>query len=259
MADQDQDRIEGEEPANWDQAQNHAAETVDDVATDTSDRLDLEEEDRLPWLDSDYDDDGNTGVDNGRILGFVLLGLVALAAIVGGIWWASHRQTDPNLVADGSLIQASDAPYKEAPKDPGGKTFAGTGDTSFAVSEGQTRAVKLGEGAAAPAAAGVRPSIDLGAKPGAAPVAGAAGTDAPAAGGVGVQVAAFSTQATAEAGWGRLVAQHSALSGVPHRVVEGKADIGTVYRLQAVVSDAAGANALCSKLKAAGLNCQVKN
>ena len=42
-------------------------------------------------------------------------------------------------------------------------------------------------------------------------------------------------------------------------VVEGKADIGTVYRLQALAGDASGANDLCSRLKAAGVACQVKN
>jgi hypothetical protein len=45
---------------------------------------------------------------------------------------------------------------------------------------------------------------------------------------------------------------------VKHRVVQGSADIGTVYRLQAVAPDAAAANALCSQLKAAGIACQVK-
>jgi hypothetical protein len=42
-------------------------------------------------------------------------------------------------------------------------------------------------------------------------------------------------------------------------VVEGKADIGTVYRLQALAGDAAGATDLCARLKAAGVACQVKN
>ncbi|MDR2858363.1 MAG: SPOR domain-containing protein, partial [Novosphingobium sp.] len=49
------------------------------------------------------------------------------------------------------------------------------------------------------------------------------------------------------------------LAGLRHRVIEGRADIGTVYRLQAVPGDAAAAQALCARLKAAGLACQVKN
>ena len=74
-----------------------------------------------------------------------------------------------------------------------------------------------------------------------------------------MQVGAFSSQATAEAGWTKLVAQaNGALSGVSHRVVAGTADNGTIYRLQAVAPDRAAAAALCSKLKGAGISCQVK-
>jgi hypothetical protein len=76
---------------------------------------------------------------------------------------------------------------------------------------------------------------------------------------VGVQVGAYSSKAAAEAGWDKLVGQAGgALSGLSHRVVEGSADIGKVYRLQAVAGDAGAANALCAKLKGAGISCQVK-
>jgi hypothetical protein len=257
----------GHEPV----ASHYDEATYNAEAEAEADRLAFNEEERLPWLEADDEYTEYEGSDTGRILGFVILGLIALAAIVGGIWWATHRTPDPALVADGSTIEAPEQPYKEAPKDPGGKTFDGTGDTSFAVSEGQTRPARLGQAgasggtsgataAATPAATGgvgaAKPGVDAGsAKPAAAP--SAAGGSAPA-GGVGVQVGAFSSQASAEAAWSRLVQAHSVLSGVRHRVVEGKADIGTVYRLQAVPGDAAAANALCGRLKAGGLACQVK-
>lgn len=212
--------------------------------TGTLDLQDIDE--RLPWLESDDDLDQDNG-DGGRVLSFVVGGLVALAAIVGGIWWISHRSDEPVAVADGGVIEAPKVAYKEAPKNPGGKTFDGTGDSSFAVSEGQTRAARLGETPAAKASATPAPKASAS---GAAP--------APAAGGVGVQVGAYSNKASAEAGWTRLQQGNEALSGVSHRVVEGKADIGTVYRLQAVAGDLAAANALCGKLKAAGVACQVK-
>ncbi|MFY8195162.1 MAG: SPOR domain-containing protein, partial [Novosphingobium sp.] len=95
-------------------------------------------------------------------------------------------------------------------------------------------------------------------KPSASASTGAAPKSAAATGGVGVQVGAFSSNAAAEAGWQKLLGNHEALKGLPHRVIEGKADIGTVYRLQAVAGDVASANALCSKLQAGGLKCQVK-
>jgi SPOR domain len=216
------------------------------------------ERERLPWLDADDDDDDTAGGDGARMFGFVLIGLVALAAIVGGIWWASHRMSGPALVADGSVIQPPAQPYKEAPKDPGGKTFDGTGDSAFAVSEGQTRPAKLGEGSA--------PTVSPAPQPGLIPVkpplptkaAAPLTAPAPAAKGPVVQVAAYTSRADAEAGWSRLAAQYSALSGLKHQIVEGQADIGTVYRLQVVPGETGGASALCSKLKAAGLACQVK-
>lgn len=235
-----------------------------------SGQLALDDDDRLPWLDAD-DDDYESETGTGRVLGLVVLGLIALATIVGGIWWASHRNSDPALVADGSTIPAPSEAYKEAPKDPGGKTFDGTGNTAFAVSEGQNRPARLGE-APPPAVSGAvpRPGFELARPPaGAAPTApgkapvgatsgSAATTPAAGASGPAVQVGAYSSRALAEAAWGRMVQQYSALSGQRYRIVEGKADIGTVFRLQAIPGDASAAQALCSRLKSSGLACQVK-
>lgn len=233
------------------------------AAADEPEQLSLGDDDvRLPWLEAGDDDGAEAGTGAGQLLGMVVLGLLALGLIVGAIWWATRRQADNTLVADGSVITAPDQPYKERPKDPGGKTFAGTGDTSFAVSEGQTRTTRLDSADAKPGFASVPKPSDAPAAgaAGAAGGAAAAGAAQPAAaGGVGVQVGAFSSKATAEAGWSKLQQQHSALSGLSHRVVEGKADIGTVYRLQAVAADAGAARSLCAQLRSAGAACQVKN
>lgn len=204
---------------------------------------------RLPWLEADDEDEEDyQGYNTGQLIGLLVLGLLAIAVIGGGIWWAMQHRKNNQLQADGSIIAAPKQPYKERPKDPGGKTFEGTGDTSFAVSEGQTRPAKLSDRPEA------KPAADAASKP-----TGSAGTGGSDVSGVGVQVAAYSTREQAEAGWTRLSGQYEALSGIRHRVVEGQADIGTVYRLQAVPGDAATAHALCSRLKAAGLACQVKN
>ena len=229
-----------------------------------------DENEKLPWLDSDEDDEAQSS-DGGRVLGLVVLGLIALATIVGGIWWSTHRTPDPTLVADGSTIAAPSQAYKEAPKNPGGKTFDGTGNTAFAVSEGQTRPAKLGEGGAPvappPGGAAVKPGFDAikpsvtvaSASPAASTHAAAkAAANASSVAGPVVQVGAYSTHASAEAAWSRLSQQYSALSGQRHQTVEGKADIGTVFRLQALPGDADAAQALCNNLKSAGLACQVK-
>ena len=223
-----------------------------------TERLALDDEDeRLPWLESSDDEDyaESEGSDMGHTLRLGLLAMAALAAIVLGIYWITHRNPDPALTPDGSLVAAEATPYKEAPKDPGGKTFDGTGDSAFAVSEGQTRSAKLGD-AGASAVPASRPSLTSVKVPASSATPSAA-SSATAKGPV-VQVGAYSTQATAETGWSKLAAQYSALAGLKHQIVEGQADIGTVYRLQVLPGESGGAQALCSRLKAAGLACQVK-
>lgn len=237
--------------------------------------LDEADDERLPWLESGEDEYYDDAPDMGRILGMFLLGVVALAAIVGGIWWSTHRTPDTTLVADGGTIKAPAQPYKQAPTKPGGKTFEGTGDTAFAVSEGKSHAARLGEAGVPASGDAARPSVDLSpkppaptsvratasaaARPAATPSAAAAPAGAPAGGpGTLVQVGAYSTRASAEAAWSRLTGQYGALSGQRHQIVEGQADIGTVFRLQALPGSASAAHALCGRLKGSGLACQVK-
>jgi len=240
----------------WDEEPGKPFDVSAEMAEPAGDRLALGDEERLPWLESADDIDGeDEDSGNGRLIGFAVMGLVVLAALVGGIWYASNRTAGP-AGADGSLIEASREPYKVAPKDPGGKTFEGTGDSSFKVSEGEKPVANLA-GSASPTPA-VAPSPTPSAKPSAGATPAPKPTQAAATGGVGVQVGAFSSNAAAEAGWQKLIANHEALKGLSHRVVEGKADIGTVYRLQAVAGDLASASALCSRLQAGGLKCQVK-
>lgn len=230
---------------------NAAAQDVHEALDDAGEHaaahpaLGLDEEERLPWLESADDDDDEGAIDSGRLVRLALIGVGLLVAIVGALWFFSHRGPADDQVA-GGVIAAPSEPYKEAPKDAGGKTFAGTGDSAFAVSEGKNAAPKLG-GADTPV-----PAASTGA-------AGGAGAAAADAGGVGVQVGAYSTQAAAEAGWSRLSSAHESLKALRHRVLQGTADIGTVYRLQAVAPDLAAANALCAGLKGQGVACQVKH
>lgn len=227
----------------------------------------LHDEERLPWLDAG-EDERDEGVDAARVWTFVLAGLTLLILIAAGVWWTAHRRDEASQLANGSIIAAPPGSIKDAPRNPGGKTFDGTGDSSFAVSQGHSPGANLARsgdhaddvggaatargpqtGAEGPAVA--TPDV-LSAT---ATVAGAANT----VGGIGVQVGAFSTQQAAQGAWEHLAKSYDALSGSAHRIVEGKADIGTVYRLQAVAGSAGAAMALCVRLKAAGLNCQVTN
>ncbi len=210
--------------------------------------LDLADDESLPWLDSGDEDEGGDGFDASRLMLLSLLALVALAAVIGGIWFVAN-QTSDEPTPDGSLIAAPDEPYKTRPEDPGGKTFAGTGDTSFAVGEGQTREGQLADRAPVPTREPNAPSIASTMNE---------GEREPQARGIAVQVGAYPRRADAEAAWQSLTRQTEALNSVRHRVVEAQVDIGTVYRLQAMTGDRSSANDLCAALKNDGLACFVK-
>lgn len=210
---------------------------------DTEGRLALDDGDkRPPWLESVDDDHDDEGVDLSRVGRFLTIAVLVLTAIGGGAWYVAHRLSAPPA-GDGSIIAAPDTPYKVRPDDPGGKSFAASGDTSYAVGEGFDRRSRLAE----------RPTIAL-----PSPSASSSSPVAAAAVGVPVQVGAYSTEAEARAGWQFLTANYEPLSGHSHRIVEGRADIGTVYRLQAIAGDVDAARDLCRRLRASGLECRVK-
>ena len=217
--------------------------------------LDLaDEEEPLPWLESDYDEE-DQGVDTGRLIGFVLLSLVALASILAAVWFFMRDKPDPDLMPEGSIIEAPAGAVKERPDDAGGKTFEGTGNIAPTVGEGQSTEGRLGTGANPDPAP--KPSIDA-ATSGAATGANTAATTGSSAGSVGVQVGAYSSRESANAAWGTLKGQTSLLNGVSSRIVEGEVDGAKAYRLQAVADDGAAANTLCNALKNDGIACQVK-
>jgi len=238
---------------------------ADDATWNSRGDGDLLGEERLPWLESDDDLDYEPGLPTGRLVLFGVIALVLLAVVIGGVWWLFGRNVG-EPPADGSIIAAPEEPYKVKPEDEGGKTFAGTGDTSFAVGEGQTREGRLAERAPTPTptptTSAPAPSIasTISDEPAAAPRPSPAPTPTaePVPAGTAVQVGAFPRRDVAEEAWQRLTRQTEALSGVRHRVVEARVDIGRVYRLQALPGDRASAQRLCSALKSDGLACFVK-
>ena len=210
-------------------------------------QLALDEADlRLPWLEA-ADEDDDEGLDWSRVGRFLAFfaGFVLLAALA--FWLLRDWQLAPPE-GDGSVIAAPDAPYKVRPENPGGKTFAGTGDTSYKVGEGIEREARIAQKQPDPEPAA----------PAAAEEPAPASEPGPQVSGVGVQVGAYSTEAAAQKGWQTLTQRYQRLGDFDRRIIEGRADIGTVFRLQAVTGSTASANALCSELKANGIECQVK-
>ncbi len=261
-------------------------EEVDGGNNDASDssrsELNLAEEDSLPWLEADEAEDQGGGVDTAQLVGFLSLLAAVLLVVVGLIWYVSSRADGPAMIADGSTIEAPDGPYKERPEDAGGKEFPGTGDVAPGVGEGLAPEGQLASSTSANAgaedlnvamppiagengAAGsktVKAETGSGSKAasGSASASGsdAAATQSGATGGVGVQLAAYTSKARAEEGWTELARRSQLLSGLNHRVVQGKIAMGTVYRLQAVTANRAAADQLCRGLKSEGMDCQVK-
>lgn len=241
-------------------AEDEGRENITEVSQDPE--LELGDEDaRLPWLENDDEEEQYEGYNTGHLVGLVLLGLLALGVIGGGIWWATQSGRDETLVANGETIEAPDAPYKKRPENPGGKVFEGTGDSSFAVSEGDSRQARLerqdtsGQGSVTPDGDKPRETSDKRVKQQVSgETAESARSNAP-----GVQIGAYSNREQAEAGWRQLSSQYDVLGGMKYRIVEGQADIGKVFRLQALPGDRSAARSLCSRLQASGLNCYVKD
>lgn len=231
--------------------------------TDTDRELSLQDEDRLPWLESVDHDDEDEGVSNTKMLGFVLAALLALGLVVGGTWWLRAQGDGPK--GDGTLIAAQEGDYKVKPNDPGGMKVEGQGDSAFAASEGAEANGKV-DMAAKPEApvAVVKEPAAAAAKPVAvgkatvsaavAPVASKlAAAPLPTAGGGIVQLGAFGSQATADQAWGAMVAKTPALGRLSKSVEQANVNGKSVYRLRANAGTAAAAAALCRSLS----NCMV--
>jgi hypothetical protein len=209
-----------------------------------NDRLNLDDNNRLPWLETA---DGYAAEANGSPMRTALLavaGLVLLAAIAGGVYWLQPGQTGgPN--GTGELIVAPKGNYKEKPADAGGKSFEGEGDSAFAASEGRKTGAVLA----------VPPAGPVTAKP-ATPTATA--TNKAPASAVLVQLGAFGDSAKAETAWTGLNKRFGFLAGIDRKIAQANVEGGgRVFRLQAVTANSTEAQQLCAKLKAAGENCLI--
>jgi hypothetical protein len=233
-------------------------------------QLDLEDEDRLPWLEPAGGDDEEEGVSPLKLLGFIIAGLALLGVIVGGIWWLQNRNV--GLAGEGKLIAAPQDSYKIAANEADAKKFEGEGDASYAASEGVAReghidASRVPEapitGTTPPASqpkppVATRPSASVNApvtdetKVKAAPVVAK-----PAAGGAMIQLGAYASQSGAKDAWSKLSKRFAYLAPLGMAVEPAEVGGGTVYRLRATAGSQA--STICGKLKVAGESCLVVN
>jgi SPOR domain len=142
-----------------------------------------------------------------------------------------------------------------------GKSGSGSADPDAATPAAKT-APAIGTGAAATAPPAVAsPPVSPPAGPPAAatpPVqAVVAGSQSPAAaspatgsaGGFGIQLGAFGSEAAANSEWQALSGRYSELKGLSPHIVAAQAGSARVFRLQAAVGDEARARSLCTSLK----------
>lgn len=222
-------------------------------AWEEEEQLDLADEDEdLPWLEADeYEEEG--GFDF-RLIWITLLGLAVIAALLYGLWWMMQDRPDPEMVPDGSTIEAPDGAYKVRPEEGGGSEVEGTGSQAFQAAEGeQDRSRVAGEdGGDSP-----RPSIDR-SQSGEAGASGSGASTTDSGSNVYVQIGAFGSEADAEAAWRSAAGRFSALSGMEHRVIPADVNGATIYRLQAIASDRANADATCRAIRNGGGDCYIR-
>ncbi|WP_022683065.1 SPOR domain-containing protein [Sphingobium bisphenolivorans] len=230
-------------------------------------RLDLDDEDRLPWLEPGIEDDEDRGLSPLKLLGFILFGLILIGAVVAGLWFVQNR-VGGGAAGEGKLIPAPQGDYKLPAKEADAKKFEGEGDASYAASEGVAR-----DGRIDPSRVPEAPITPTGVAKNVKPVTpekpaqqvttrvadataakprGAAAR--PAAGGT-IQLGAYGSQSGARDAWKRLSQRFTYLAPLTMSIEAAEVGGSTVYRLRAVAGKQA--STLCGKLKVAGESCLV--
>jgi cell division septation protein DedD len=232
---------------------------------------DLNEEDRLPWLEAVEEEDEREGPSALKLIAAVIIGLLCIGAVVGTLFWLGNRGARSGT----ELIPAPEGAYKVAPDDPGGMQVQGEGDTSQAASQGADPQGNLAmrtpeapvagpQAAPAPAPAQAQPQAQAQAQaqpqpqpqPRPAPAPQPAAPAQPQASGPSatVQLGAFSSQASATGAWGVLAGRFRYLAPLSHSVVPAQVGGRTLYRLRA---NGPGAGDICRRLQVAGEDCTV--
>ena len=236
------------------------------------DRVDLREEDRLPWLETVAADEPE-GPSAGRVVVAVLLGLGVLALIIFGLYKLQSRPA----AGEGELIAAQEGDYKVKPDEPGGLKVDGEGDSAIATSAGKgagNGAIDLnavperpvaGKHAAptADAKAGTRSASGAVPRSGGRLVAAAPMTATKpasttnAGGGSLVQLGAYPSEAAANTAWTTYSKRFSYVAALGKSVQPVATGGRTMYRLRVNAGSANQAADICGRLRVAGESCFV--
>lgn len=229
------------------------------------------EGDRLPWLEAVEDEDQRQGPSAAKLIGALLIGLLAVAAVIYALFSLSNNSRDDGGQAE--MIAAPAGDYKVADSG-GGMKVDGEGDAAFAASEGADPAGRInldaipetpvaGAQGVAPAEPAkpreTAPAVQTVEAP--VPTPRVEPVEAPVVttptGGGAVQLGAFSSNAGAQAAWKSMSGRFASLKGLNNSVVAATVGGKTVYRLRAITGSRADASTLCAKLKVAGESCSI--
>lgn len=196
---------------------------------------------RLPWLEPIDQPEEPLRPSTGKLIAFVILGILLLGAVVGGYsWWSEKSATSGGT---GELIAAPPGPYKIKPQDPGGMQVEGEGDSAFAASAGAEPKGRIDVAAV--------PETPMGRGESAAP------RESQASAGAGtIQLGAFSSEASAKSAWQTLSERFRYLEPLTHSIIKVESGEKTLYRLRA---SGPGAANLCGRLRVAGETCLTTN
>ncbi|MBU0557655.1 MAG: SPOR domain-containing protein [Alphaproteobacteria bacterium] len=246
-----------------------------------SNGLNLDDEDRLPWLEPAGIEEEPESVSPLRIVGLVVLGLVLLGVIVTGGYWLNNRDRTGSD-GDAPLIAAESKNYKIPANASDARTFEGEGDEAFAASEGQEASGRI-DASRVPEAprTDLRPAVEPTApalavpasKPATKPSVSAPVRTGPATRpavaaappekdngtltGPRVQLGAFASRAIAEEVWKKHSSRFDYLAPLDHSVEPVETGGRTLYRLRVGVASQAAATETCGRLRVAGENCIV--
>jgi len=216
-------------------------------------------DEQLPWLEAVDDEDGPTGIPARRMLGALLVVLLAAALVSATFFWLGRQNAAPSGSTP-ELIRAEPGPYKVKPSNPGGLDVAGDSETAYRTSAGQDTDAQLNL-SATPEAPVVRPKPEPKAEPIAPveekkPEVNAELAPAPTGGkGSVIQLGAFANRAQAERAWSALSARFPNVAEMNKMIIPFSGGI----RLRAGAASPDAARDACQKLKVAGENCFVAN
>ncbi|NNC47519.1 MAG: SPOR domain-containing protein [Sphingomonas sp.] len=210
----------------------------------------------LPWLEAVDDEDAPPAVSARKMIAFIAVVLIALAAVAGTMFFVG-RDAGP-IGGEPELIAAPEGPYKVQPDDPGGLDVAGDSETAYATSAGEETYSEIDTAAVeeTPVIA-VEPTPAPPPPVATQPAETPAETAAPA--GVLVQLGAYTSARQAEAAWVLLSSRFPEVAALDKYVPTARVNGRLYHRLRAAAPDRATAIAACDAVKAGGESCVLVN